>query len=282
MTTTAETLGPMTNRATLSLAWRFARARYWRSLPFFVVFLVFTAISLALQKHVQPSIFVMHPDPRTYPPFPDTALVITSVLMGFVVGLVSLGLYRSIWLGLSADEFRIANLLWGARFPELWLLPVLSAVVTPLQFMAQAATRGHAMLTLLFMIFVWLLSIVLGYAYALVAREPLPAATAVRHAAGIFQRGRRRLIGLVFQAAAWALLGAVGFAVIAVPLAFVVKALHIAHPIFALIIVTVLIVAALGLFLLAVVYWTAVALLAAGSLVAGRLTPTVNGLSDVE
>ncbi len=61
--------------------------------------------------------------------------VVTGFLWAAIYGILNIGLYRSLWMGLSGQSIGIGHLFWGFRLPSRWKLPLLWAVISlPLLF----------------------------------------------------------------------------------------------------------------------------------------------------
>ncbi len=265
---------PATNREALSQAWRFARTRYWRSLPTFGATFLVLIVLVILQKLIAPGTLVTHPVQGSFPP-PHPKDFVANGLLAFFEGWLMIGVNRSFWRGLSANDFRTANLLWGAKSPGLWPLPVVSAGIAVLYFSGLFAFHGRPGSMLLLLFLMLSASVVLGYAYALAGREGLPAVPALRLALGVFERGRRRLIGLYFQAMAWSVAGAVGLGVFALPLIFAARP-PIEHPLGVVIGAVALILITLALIPLMFLYLIAVNLIGAGVLMKDSAAPVAS------
>lgn len=166
-------------------------------------------------------------------------LPVLNVVNGFmwaaIYGILNIGLYRGLWMGLSGQSIGIGHLFWGFRLPSRWRLPLLWAVISlPLLFLP--AQQAHApvppppaWLWPLGPVYL-VVGIVVGYAFALTARFDVGPRDALRMAMGIFRKGKRRWLALPLLAAL-AMMGAAMLIVLLVVLAAVLAApLHLGKP----------------------------------------------------
>ena len=120
-----------------------------------------------------------------------------------LTGLFSVGLYRSLWDGLSGEAIRFRRLFWGFGKPAAWALAIIPALLSIPTALLVPLRQGHLdaspwVAVPLFAIVI-LVGLVVGYAFALTARlDAPPALSSLRLALGIFRRGRRRWIALPF------------------------------------------------------------------------------------
>lgn len=129
--------------------------------------------------------------PRSF----DLSVQVVNAMLG---GLLSIGLYRSLWDGLRAAPARFTTLFWGFFRPHAWGFTLLSTLVlVPLSrltaFLSPAGSPATK--TALFLAAAGI-NLLLLYAALLLARLDASPRECLRQAFGLFTRGRRRLLVL--------------------------------------------------------------------------------------
>ena len=200
-----------------------------------------------------------------------------TVLTGLVIcvtqlvsGMLTIGLYRSIWDGLSGRPVQFKSLFWAFAGPIRWQLPALIAPLSALSMLMLSVMHGHPhqplWVTLLIVSIPIAASLVVNYAYAITARTEIGPLESLKKALGIFRKGSRRWLALPFLI--W--LAEIGAAI---PLSMLLAVLYVLkthlHP--AQIVVEFLMIAivaplVVGAFIAGIIWAAGVLVAAAGSL----------------
>ena len=118
-----------------------------------------------------------------------------------ITGTFAIGVYRSFWESMGGNPVRAQFLSWGFRKSSRWTLPVIWALFT-VPFTVPNAWQilhiGHPSPRWMHLgaIPVILATMLVNYAYALIARYDMGPADAVRTTARIFRKGKRRWFAL--------------------------------------------------------------------------------------
>lgn len=183
--------GPITARTmreAFSAGKALARSRFWQYAG-----IVFVLTGLALAGGFLQDFAIGH---RL-----STVGGVFAVLWSAILGIFNLGLYRSFWESMCGEPVRAQVLSWGFRKSSRWAFPVVWAIlsVPPVLLSArspQAFTHPLSPGLVTVLVLEGFAVIVVGYAYALIARFDLDPADALRVAMRIFREGKRHWLVL--------------------------------------------------------------------------------------
>lgn len=122
------------------------------------------------------------------------------LVFGVLMGLLTLGLYRSAWDGLSQHPVMFRRLFWAFGQPRLWQLPILSSVLGLATSALLPVSQGHfvkAPSTIVgILVGLLLIDTFIQYAYAYAARSGTDAVTALQQTVMLLRPGKKRWLFL--------------------------------------------------------------------------------------